>query len=114
MKAKYNFFKNGSYAIYGIKALMGETSFKLWLSGSIPLAIISLFFDVSLVEHILLISVLLLILSAEAFNTAIESTVDLVTLEWHALAKRAKDCASAGVFFCLLIGIVTWISILIF
>ena len=37
-----------------------------------------------------------LVLSAEMVNTMIESLVDLVTLEYHPLAKTAKDVA-AGV-----------------
>ena len=34
----------------------------------------------------------------ELLNTAIESTVDLVTEEFHPLAKVAKDTASAAEF----------------
>lgn len=37
------------------------------------------------------------VVSAELLNTAIEAAVDLVTLEWHPLAKRAKDVAAAAV-----------------
>jgi diacylglycerol kinase (ATP) len=39
----------------------------------------------------------LLVLAAEALNTGIEKTVDLVTSEWKPLAKTAKD---AGSFAC--------------
>ncbi|MGI6075979.1 MAG: diacylglycerol kinase [Pyramidobacter sp.] len=38
-----------------------------------------------------------LVLIAEALNTAVEKTVDLVTDQWHPLAKIAKD---AGSFAC--------------
>ena len=31
-------------------------------------------------------------------NTAIESVVDLVSPEYHILAKRAKDCAAGAVY----------------
>ena len=34
---------------------------------------------------------------AELFNTAIESCVDMVTEEYHPLAKRAKDIAASAV-----------------
>lgn len=37
------------------------------------------------------------VLAAEAFNTALESVVDLVSPQYHDLARRAKDCAAAGV-----------------
>ena len=35
---------------------------------------------------------------AEAINSAIERCVDLVTLHYHEMAKRAKDVGSAVVF----------------
>ena len=34
---------------------------------------------------------------AEIINTAVESTVDLVTSEWHPLACKAKDTAAGAV-----------------
>lgn len=37
------------------------------------------------------------VVSAELFNTAIETAVDLITLERHPLAKRAKDVTAAAV-----------------
>ena len=39
-----------------------------------------------------------LILVAELFNTSIEAVVDMVTQEYHPLAKVAKDTASAACF----------------
>ena len=40
-----------------------------------------------------------LVISLELVNTAIESVVDLVSPEWHSMAKHAKDCAAAAVLF---------------
>ena len=37
------------------------------------------------------------VFAAECFNTALESVVDLVSPGYHELARRAKDCAAAGV-----------------
>ena len=39
---------------------------------------------------------MLLIMEIEFLNTAVEATVDLVTQEYHPLAKIAKDCGSAA------------------
>ena len=44
----------------------------------------------------------------EAINSAIERVVDLVTLEHHDMAGRAKDVGSAVVFLSILIFIITW------
>lgn len=38
-----------------------------------------------------------LVISAELMNTAVEATVDLVTEEWHDLARIAKDAAAGAV-----------------
>ena len=36
------------------------------------------------------------VMAAETANTAIEAVVDLVSPEYHVLAKHAKDCAGAA------------------
>lgn len=38
-----------------------------------------------------------LVLGGECLNTAVEAAVDLMTDDYHPLAKRAKDCAAGGV-----------------
>ncbi|UTW69942.1 diacylglycerol kinase family protein [Anaerobacillus sp. HL2] len=48
-------------------------------------------------------------MSLEAMNTAIERVVDLITEEYHPLAKIAKDVSAGAVlifsFFAVLIGV---------
>lgn len=58
----------------------------------------------------LLINVLgLILLACELVNSAVEAVVDLVSPDWHELAKRAKDMGSATVF-CLLTALgLTWL-----
>lgn len=41
-----------------------------------------------------------LVLAAECFNTALEAVVDLVTDDYHDLARVAKDCAAGAVYVC--------------
>ncbi len=52
---------------------------------------------VSPVEWCLLAFAIGSVIGAEMLNTAIESTVDLVTSDRHPLAERAKDLASGAV-----------------
>ncbi|WP_291946966.1 diacylglycerol kinase [Campylobacter sp.] len=114
MKPNYSLFKNTSYALSGIKFLFkDEMAFKIETLIIIPLIIISLFLPINFIEHFVLIFVLVLILIIEALNSAIEACVDLCTNDFHLLAKKAKDCASAGVFFSVLFAISTWCFILI-
>jgi diacylglycerol kinase (ATP) len=61
----------------------------------------------------LMIGSVLLVLIVELVNSAIEATVDRVSLENHRLAKRAKDIGSAAVMLSLLNVVITW-ALLIF
>ncbi|MBT0961030.1 diacylglycerol kinase [Denitromonas iodatirespirans] len=76
----------------------------------IPLA---LWFEVSALERALMIGSVLLILIVELLNSAVEATVDRVSLDSHQLAKRAKDIGSAAVFVALVNGVVVWGLILV-
>ena len=59
--------------------------------------LLALFLHVSILEFILLTFAVTLVLFAELFNTALEVLVDLVSPEYHILAKRAKDVAAGAV-----------------
>ncbi|MBM4182370.1 MAG: diacylglycerol kinase, partial [Betaproteobacteria bacterium] len=54
-----------------------------------------------------------LVLIVELVNSAIEATVDRISLENHDLAKRAKDIGSAAVLIALLNVVVVWGLILL-
>jgi len=63
------------------------------------------------VERALLIGCLMLVLIVELINSAIEATVDRISLENHRLAKRAKDIGSAAVMLSLVNAGVTWLLV---
>lgn len=111
---KYNFFKNTSYALKGLKDLIKtESSFKIELIITIILLPIIVFIDASLTNKALMFITLMGMLLAEATNSAIERVVDLVTLEHHHMAGRAKDMGSAIVFLSIFIFVITWVIVLI-
>jgi diacylglycerol kinase len=66
---------------------------------------------ISALEWALLSAVIGLVLCAEALNAGIEIVVDLVSPEWHRLARDAKDVAAAGVLLASLGALATggWI-----
>ena len=66
----------------------------------------------SLVQTALLIHSVLLVLVVELLNSAVESTVDRISRDDHALAKRAKDVASAAVFVSLVACAAVWALVL--
>ena len=111
---KYSLFKNASYAIDGLKDLLkNETSFRLEIIFFFLLLPVIIFIDVSLDEKLFMAFSLVLILIAEALNGAIERVVDLVTLEYHEMAKRAKDAGSTAVLISVLFAICVWGVILV-
>jgi diacylglycerol kinase (ATP) len=65
------------------------------------------------VERALLVGSVLLVLIVELLNSAVEATVDRVSLEDHSLAKRAKDIGSAAVMLALVNVAVVWLLILV-
>jgi len=66
-------------------------------TAAIAVLLVALFFQVSIVELILLSLAATLVLFAELVNTALEVVVDLVSPEYHPLARRAKDVAAGAV-----------------
>ena len=113
MKPKYKFLANWGYAMAGVLAMLkNEVAFRIELAIILPALVISLFLPVSVETHLILVGVLLLIIIAECLNSAIEACVDLITSEFHEKAKIAKDCASAGVFFSVVLALATWAFVL--
>lgn len=111
---KYNFFKNTSYAIKGlIDLIKNESSFKIELIITLLLLPVIIFIDTTLTNKALMFVTLMGMLLAETINSAIERVVDLVTLEHHDMAGRAKDVGSAIVFISIFIFVVTWLIVII-
>ena len=111
---KYNFLKNTSYALKGlIDLIKTETSFKIELVITLILLPTIIFIDATLTNKALLFISLMGMLLAEATNSAIERVVDLVTLEHHNMAGRAKDVGSTIVFISIFIFVITWAIVLI-
>ena len=110
---KYNFFKNTGYALKGLKdIILNENSFRIELIIIILLIPFVIIIDILLVQKLVMFISLMGILIAEAINSAIERVVDLVTLEHHDMAGRAKDVGSSVVFLSIVVCVVVWFIIL--
>jgi len=108
-KPKFNVFKNITYSIEGgITVLKSEKSFKTQLFVIVIIGITLLFLNLSIVTKLVLFFSTWLILIAEAFNSAIERVVDLVTQDYHQLAKEAKDIGSFGVLLTFIFIAFIW------
>lgn len=100
------------YSLQGLKAGWGETAFRQEAIAAFFLLPLAFWLGSNWVEVALLVMSVLLVLIVELVNTAVESTVDRIGPEWHALAKRAKDMGSAAVLLALLFCIGVWLAAL--
>jgi diacylglycerol kinase (ATP) len=76
----------------------------------IPLA---LWLPVAGLGKALMIGSVLLVIMIELLNSAIEATVDRISLDNHDLAKRAKDIGSSAVLVSLINVVVVWFLVLL-
>ncbi len=101
--------KATGFSLKGLRAAWeNEAAFRQECIACIGLFPAALYLDVTMVEKLLLIGCCLLVLVVELLNSALEAVVDRVGLEYHELAGRAKDIASAAVFVSLLWVIIVW------
>lgn len=111
---KYHFFKNTTYALKGLKDIIrNETSFRIEMILVLCLLPIVFIVPLELSYKLLMFMALMGMPLAEAMNSAIERVTDLVTLEYHEMAGRAKDAGSAVVFLSIVIFMVVWGSCLV-
>jgi diacylglycerol kinase (ATP) len=71
----------------------------------------ALWLPVSYLGKALMIASVLLVIIVELLNSAIEATVDRISLENHDLAKRAKDIGSSAVLVSLVNVVVVWVLV---
>lgn len=90
------------YSIEGLRAAYRhEEAFRQEVLLALLLVPAALFMPASGAGKALMIASVLLVLIVELLNSAIEAAVDRISLDDHALAKRAKDIGSAAVMLAL-------------
>ena len=109
-----HFLKACRFSLSGLRiAFQDEIAFRQILCWLALAFILSSFLAESWTEFILLILPPCISVMVELLNTAVENVVDLVQPQWHRLAKKAKDTASAAQFFSQLLSAVVWLSFLV-
>ena len=113
-KPKHNLFRNGMYAVEGfVDIVKNETSFKWQLLMFVLLGSVAWLLPISFgYASILFISLFIPIL-AEVTNSALERVVDLVTQDYHILAKQAKDVGATLVLLSLIVMVLIWSAVLL-
>ena len=95
--------KSFQYALTGIAYLL-KTQYNFWIHiGLTALTIVfGVILKINFSEWCLIIFAIGFVLSAEAFNTALEVLTDLVSPQYNEKAKIVKDVSAAGVLLSTL------------
>jgi diacylglycerol kinase (ATP) len=101
------------YSIDGVRsAYRGESAFRQETWAAAAMLPAAFWLGRGWVEVALLAGSVVLVLIVELLNSAIEATVDRVSLELHDLSKRAKDFGSAAVMLALVLAGAVWLAAL--
>lgn len=118
-KNKKSILKSFKYAIEGIfTGIKEERNMKIHIFIMILVIVFGIVLKISQIEWIICIIQFGFVISLELVNTAIESTVDLITLEKSPQAKIAKDVAAGSVLIAAItsaiIGLIIFLPKLIY
>lgn len=101
------------YSFAGLRAAyVHEDAFRQEVLLAALLIPVACFLPASGTGRALMIGSVLIVLVVELLNSAVEATVDRISLDQHRLAKRAKDIGSAAVLISLANVAVVWLLVL--
>ena len=101
------------YSWKGIKAAwQHEAAFRQEAVAGLIAIAIACSLEVDAITRVLLIGSVMLVMIVEILNSAIESVVDRIGSEFHALSGRAKDMGSAAVLLTILLAVFIWVMLL--
>jgi diacylglycerol kinase len=100
------FVKSFVYAFSGIaETFRVGRNFKVQLCFAILAIVLGILFSIDPAEWAVIALCIGVVLGGECMNTAIEAVVDLVSPDYHELAKRAKDCAAGAVLIAAIASV---------
>ena len=110
---KHALLRSFGFAFSGIRTtIKGERNIKIHIGVSIIVICMGTWLSLSMVEWLFIVLAIGGMLSLEMLNSAIERVVDLVTADYHPLAKDAKDIAAGAVLLYAIMSVI--IGLIIF
>ena len=101
------------FAICGMgRCVSSQRNMCIHIGAAVLVVIAGLVCGISPAEWCAVVLCIGTVCALECVNTAVEATVDLVTEEFHPLAKVAKDCAAGAVLIAALASVV--VGLLVF
>jgi diacylglycerol kinase len=108
------FIKSVPHAFRGIISLIrNDNNFRIHLLAVVVVVIVGLWIEFTEAEWLAVIITMGIVLALEAMNTAVETIIDLVSPEYHDLAKKTKDVAAGAVLLFVfaavaVAGVILW------
>ncbi len=96
--------------VAGVKT---QPNFRIHLSLSLAVVVAGIYFKISSVEWAVIFFTIATGLALELVNTSIEYTVDLLTQEYHTLAKLAKDTAAGAMLVYAVLSVAVALMIFV-
>ena len=95
---KSSLLRSFGYSIEGLlTAARHERSMRIHLLATILIVALGAWVGLEKWEWVAVVFCCAAVISLECVNTSLEAAVDLVSPEFHPLAKKAKDCAAGAV-----------------
>ena len=99
--------KSFGYAFQGIfTCVKKERNMKIHVCATILVVIAGIVLKLSALEWCICLGLFGLVMALELVNTSVEAVVDMVTEEFHPLAKIAKDTAAGAVLIAAIMSAV--------
>ena len=98
-------YQSFGYAFHGIfTCVRKERNMKIHCVAAVLVVIAGVILKISAIEWCICLALFGLVMALEHVNTAVEAVVDMVTEEYHPLAKVAKDTAAGAVLIAAIMA----------
>ena len=105
MEKKDPLYRSFGYAFQGIfTCVRKERNMKIHCVAAVLVVIAGAILKISAIEWCICLALFGLVMALEHVNTAVEAVVDMVTEEYHPLAKIAKDTAAGAVLIAAIMA----------
>lgn len=109
---KTNLLNSFKYAFEGIwSAIKKERNLKIHIVIMFLVIVFGIIFNISKIEWFVCILLFGGVIAFEIVNTAIETTIDLITMEKNPKAKLAKDASAGAVLVMAIISVIIGLMI---
>lgn len=114
LRDKKTLWRSFVYAFEGLcEVIATERNMRIHLAIATVTVLFAWWLQIPTDHWLILLLVIAGVFVLEILNSAIERTVDLVTEDFHPLAKKAKDASAAAVFvyclFAVIIGLILFL-----